>query len=124
MTTRPVSRLPLVKALADEMGETALAEAEVEAVRHRSIPAKLADRLSRELLNPSVLSEREVDVLALTALGYKRKEIAERLHISHWTVESHRKRIREKLGARSTAHAVALALVGGHLDSELLAGPQ
>lgn len=43
------------------------------------------------------LSEREKEVLQLLAEGRSTKEIAERLHVSPKTVETHRKRIMDKL---------------------------
>jgi DNA-binding CsgD family transcriptional regulator len=42
------------------------------------------------------------------------------LHLSHWTIQTHYKRIRMKLGARNMAHAVALALVHRDLDADLV----
>src|SRR5205814_1379264 len=44
------------------------------------------------------LSEREVEVLRLIALGHTNAEIAEQLFLSVRTVESHRAHIQQKLG--------------------------
>jgi DNA-binding NarL/FixJ family response regulator len=53
----------------------------------------------------ATLSDRELEVLGLIGQGQSSAEIAEKLHISVKTVESHRLRIREKLGL---AHALEL----------------
>jgi DNA-binding NarL/FixJ family response regulator len=53
------------------------------------------------------LSLREREVLELVARGYLYKEIAELLHISVPTVNSHIRRICEKLHVRSRSQAVA-----------------
>jgi DNA-binding CsgD family transcriptional regulator len=49
----------------------------------------------------SALSKRELDVLRMMALGKSVLETAEVLFISSHTVETHRKNIRQKLGATS-----------------------
>lgn len=59
------------------------------------------------------LSKRESDVLNAIVSGCCNKEIAENLHISVRTVETHRLRIKKKLGASSTASLVKLALDKG-----------
>lgn len=45
------------------------------------------------------LTEREREVMGLAAAGHPNKEIARRLGISHRTVEIHRARVMNKLGA-------------------------
>lgn len=47
----------------------------------------------------ALLTEREADVMQLAVAGYTNKEIAQRLGISHRTVEIHRSRIMQKTGA-------------------------
>jgi DNA-binding NarL/FixJ family response regulator len=59
------------------------------------------------------LTPREHDVLAAMADGLVVKAIAKRLNISVKTVESHKVRIFGKLGVRSQAHAVGLAIAHG-----------
>ncbi|MGY2576017.1 response regulator [Vibrio sp. C8] len=59
------------------------------------------------------LSKREFDVLRLIVNGACNKDIADTLHISVRTVETHRLRIKKKLGATSTAALVKLALDKG-----------
>jgi len=40
-------------------------------------------------------------------------QVARRLHISYGTAQDYRNRVFDKLGATSSAHAVALALLAG-----------
>jgi DNA-binding CsgD family transcriptional regulator len=61
----------------------------------------------------TALSERELDVLKLLAVGKANKEIAEDLFISVHTVVSHRKNISSKLGVKSTAALVIYAVANG-----------
>lgn len=55
------------------------------------------------------LTTRELEIARLIADGLGNNDIARRLHISVETVKSHVRRVLQKLGARSRAHAVALA---------------
>lgn len=61
----------------------------------------------------SALTPRERDVLAAMAEGLATKAIARRLGIAVKTVENHKIRVFDKLGARSQAHAVSLAIGRG-----------
>ncbi|HET8951726.1 MAG TPA: PAS and helix-turn-helix domain-containing protein [Solirubrobacteraceae bacterium] len=63
---------------------------------------------------PSRLTPREREIVHLVALGASSPEIAAELHISHQTVRTHVRNAMAKLGARSRAHLVALALADGH----------
>jgi DNA-binding CsgD family transcriptional regulator len=60
-----------------------------------------------------VPSEREREVLALLARGETDPKIAEILGLSPATVQTHVRNAKAKLGARTRAQAVALALVAG-----------
>jgi DNA-binding CsgD family transcriptional regulator len=62
---------------------------------------------------PVELSERELEIVRLVAMGYSGPEIAEQLHISHNTVRTHIHNAMVKTHARSRAHLVAKALGGG-----------
>lgn len=62
---------------------------------------------------PSLLTQREVEVLSLVARGRINKEIADELSISINTVLSHRKNITAKLGIKSTAGLTFYALMNG-----------
>ena len=57
------------------------------------------------------LSDRETDVLVLVAKGLSSKEIAETLHISIRTVNSHRKNITHKTGIKSVAGLAVYAMI-------------
>jgi DNA-binding NarL/FixJ family response regulator len=59
------------------------------------------------------LSEREREVFQLIAEGYTNKEVADLLHISPATVETHRAHIMEKLDLHSTAELVLCAVRKG-----------
>ena len=58
----------------------------------------------------SRLSERELDVLRLVALGRRNKEIATELQISEPTVKTHVASILSKLRAADRTEAVTLAV--------------
>ena len=62
---------------------------------------------------PDDLTEREVDVLRLIALGDTNQEIADQLYLSVRTVESHRAHIQRKLGRTTRAELVRYALDRG-----------
>jgi two-component system response regulator NreC len=62
---------------------------------------------------PDGLSEREVDVLRLIALGHTNAEIAERLYLSVRTVETHRAHIQQKLRLGTRSELVRYALDHG-----------
>jgi DNA-binding CsgD family transcriptional regulator len=55
------------------------------------------------------LTKREIEVLGLVAVGLASREIADRLYISAATVNNHRQRILEKMGARNSSEAVRYA---------------
>lgn len=61
------------------------------------------------------LSDREKEILTLIAHGYTTGEIADRLHISSKTVETHRAHIAEKLDLHTRADLVRFALDHGLL---------
>ena len=69
-------------------------------------------------INPAGLTERQVGVVQLLALGMTNAEIADRLVLSVRTVDSHVAAALEKLGARSRKQAVARAADLGILGSE------
>jgi two-component system response regulator NreC len=62
---------------------------------------------------PDDLSEREVDVLRLIALGHTNAEIAEQLYLSVRTVETHRSHVQQKLRLSTRAELVGYALDRG-----------
>ena len=66
--------------------------------------------------SPDGLSEREVEVLRLIALGHTNSEIAGTLYLSVRTVETHRAHIQRKLDLASRSEMVRYALDRGLLD--------
>lgn len=62
------------------------------------------------------LSDRDVDVLALSAEGLTNREIAQRLEITTHTVSGHVANAIERMGARNRLHAVVLAIKADILD--------
>ena len=57
------------------------------------------------------LSEREIDVLKLICKEHTNQVIGDKLFISKRTVEGHRQRILEKIGAKNTVGLVVYAIV-------------
>lgn len=64
------------------------------------------------------LSERELQVLKLLALGHSNKEMAEMLYLSVKTVETYKARIMEKLALTTRAALVRFALKHGLLEQD------
>jgi DNA-binding NarL/FixJ family response regulator len=67
---------------------------------------------------PESLSERELEVLIKIARGHTNAEIAEHLHISIKTVETHKSRFLQKLDLQTRADIVSYALKQGWLHNE------
>jgi DNA-binding NarL/FixJ family response regulator len=64
--------------------------------------------------NPSrlptdVLTDRELEVFRMIGEGVKTQEIAERLHLSPKTVETHRDRIKKKLDLKDATDLIRRA---------------
>jgi two-component system response regulator NreC len=79
---------------------------------------ELGARLAAEpdIASPDDLSDREIEVLRLIALGHTNNEIAERLYLSVRTVESHRAHIQQKLALSSRSELVRYAIERGLVD--------
>jgi len=69
------------------------------------------------------LTERELTVLRLLALGCTNQEVADLLVLSVKTVETHRARIMDKLGLKSRADLVRYAIRKGLLESDQAISP-
>jgi DNA-binding CsgD family transcriptional regulator len=65
------------------------------------------------------LTDREREVMTLVASGFQSRDVAERLFLSPETIRSHVQNALAKLGARTRAHGVAVALVTGEIAWEL-----
>jgi len=66
---------------------------------------------------PDGLSDREVEVLRLIALGHTNGEIAEQLYLSVRTVETHRAHIQQKLRLGTRSELVRYALDHGLVET-------
>jgi DNA-binding NarL/FixJ family response regulator len=66
------------------------------------------------------LSPKQLAALRLLAQGMERKQIAEQMGVGEETVKSHLSEVRRKLGARTSAQAVAIGLINSlfEYDSE------
>jgi DNA-binding NarL/FixJ family response regulator len=59
--------------------------------------------------SPRSLTDRELQILELIGSGYASGEVAQRLHLSVKTIESHRENIKQKLGLTSASQLVKYA---------------
>ena len=75
-----------------------------------TLGARLAAAPPQPAGPPDDLSERELSVLRLIALGHTNSEIANTLHLSVRTVESHRAHIQQKTRRSTRAELVRYAL--------------
>jgi DNA-binding NarL/FixJ family response regulator len=69
-----------------------------------------------QVLQQKILSDREIEVMALIVQGFINKEIAEQLNISLSTVITHRKNIMDKLGLKSVSALTIYAVMHGYVD--------
>ncbi len=74
--------------------------------------AKTSDRPGRRR-GSGALTSREQEVITLIAKGYRTREMAELMSLSHKTVEKHRTNLMRKLGLRSAAAVAAYAITHG-----------
>ena len=88
---KAVQTSPVVKALGLDDHHESLADVRQATMRHN------AEEVGKQFL----LSEREVEVLSLYALGWTQKRVAEELFISPGTAHAHIKRIYAKTGLHS-----------------------
>lgn len=63
--------------------------------------------------SPGNLTEREIEIVRLTAQGKTAKECAGVLFVSHHTINTHRKNISKKLGLSSSTELVQFAINSG-----------
>ena len=80
----------------------------------RHIPAEIAAELAAHVADDA-LSQREIEVLRLVAMGNSNKQIAAQLMIVEETVKAHISNILSKLGANDRTHAVTIATTRGFL---------
>lgn len=98
-----------------------------EAVLHPAIARKVMERLRQPKVEPTgerasdLLSERETSILKMAAKGMSNSDIAQELHLSVRTIESHLGNIFNKLGVGSRTEAVIQAMKRGWFTLEELA---
>jgi two-component system response regulator NreC len=105
-----------------EAADTELVEAvRLAAVGRTYLNPELGARLAAAPAEPpgppDDLTEREVEVLRLIALGHTNQEIADQLYLSVRTVESHRAHIQQKLRLSTRAELVRYALDHSLIES-------
>jgi two-component system response regulator NreC len=103
----------LKEAAAEELVEAVRRAATGESYLNPALGARLAAQPTVERDN---LSEREIQVLRLIALGHTNAEISGQLYLSVRTVETHRAHIQQKLRLSSRAELVGYALERGLVD--------
>lgn len=81
----------------------------VKGKQYLSFDAALALRKPDIENNMPLITRREKEVLGLIAEGLTNNEIARQLFISNTTVDTHRKNILSKLGAKNTASLIRIA---------------
>ena len=89
--------------------------------------SQVSAKLLEQIINPTtakknksdgnLLTDREIEVLKLIADEYSNPEIAEKLFISIRTVDTHRRNLLDKLGAKNTAGLVKYAIKHGLLEN-------
>jgi two-component system, NarL family, response regulator NreC len=100
----------LKEAADDELVEAVRRAAAGDTYLNPRLGAALAAAPPQAAGPPDDLTEREVEILRLIALGHTNVEIGEQLYLSVRTVESHRAHIQQKLRRSSRAELVRYAL--------------
>ena len=108
----------LKEAADDELVEAVRRAAAGDTYLNPRLGAALAAAPPKPAGPPDDLTEREVEILRLIALGHTNVEIGEQLYLSVRTVESHRAHIQQKLRRSSRAELVRYALDHGLLEEE------
>lgn len=71
--------------------------------RRYAIVTKASKQKTDELNLTTLLSARELQIATLVALGCPNKQVADKLHISEWTVATYLRRVFAKLGVDTRA---------------------
>jgi two-component system, NarL family, response regulator NreC len=107
----------LKEAADDELLEAIKLAAAGETYLNPRLGARLAAQPTQPAGPPDDLSERELEVLKLIALGHTNAEVAGQLYLSVRTIESHRAHIQQKTRLASRAELVRYALDHGLIDA-------
>lgn len=85
-----------------------------EAVTRTLMKKYLSDSdSSRNNRKEVFLTDREKEILKLIAEGFTSYEIGEKLFLSHYTIENHRKNMIQKMGLKNTTVLVKYAIENG-----------
>ncbi|HEX5621772.1 MAG TPA: response regulator transcription factor [Solirubrobacteraceae bacterium] len=106
----------LKEAADDELLGAIRLAAEGETYLNPRLGARLAAQPPEPAGPPDDLSDRELEVLKMIALGHTNAEIASQLYLSVRTVESHRAHIQQKTRRSTRAELVRYALEHGLVD--------
>lgn len=82
---------------------------------HRHVTRDVADEIATHVVD-EILSEREIAILRLVAIGKANKQVAAELGLSEETIKGHMKNIFAKLGVADRTHAVTLAAKRGIIE--------
>lgn len=86
--------------------DTAVGHLQINGQTYAIVKAKEAlDRIQSHL--SKILSERELQVAALVALGYSNQQVADRLKVSEWSISTNIRRIFIKLGVKNRAAMIS-----------------
>jgi len=100
----------------DELVDAVRAAAAGETYLNPKLGAQLAAAPPEPEGPPDGLTDREVEILRLIALGHTNSEIGEQLYLSVRTVESHRAHIQQKTSRSTRAELVRYALDHGLIE--------
>lgn len=81
-----------------------------EAMHSKMLQRMLNPQAQADISPVAALTDRELEVLRLTGMGFSTAQIADQLHRSIKTVEANRARIKEKLKLKSNADYVRFAI--------------
>ena len=110
----------LKEAADEELVEAVRAAADGGTFLNPQLGARMAAAPPEPAGPPDDLTEREVEILRLIALGHTNAEIGGQLYLSVRTVESHRAHIQQKLRLTSRAELVHYALEHGLVAASLV----
>jgi two-component system response regulator NreC len=106
----------LKEAADEELLEAVRLAARGQTYLNPRLGARLAVQPAEPSGPPDDLTDREVEVLRLIALGHTNAEIGQQLYLSTRTVETHRAHIQQKLRRSSRAELVRYALEHNLVD--------
>lgn len=104
----------LVKSASKEEIETAISSV-LDGKMYLSSDAVISNSEQKELKNQPTLTRREKEILTLISEGFTNPQIAEKLFISLYTVETHRKNLLSKFNTNNTASLIKIAATNGLL---------